>query len=183
MPDGSTPGIEIRPDRQDMTTNRPLLRGLLHRRPGAGRRTWSASRATPSSRRWRQLEHERGGIDRLMSRIGPCTTIALEPGRSLSDPLIRQEVAAHGDRLPGRSAAGLPGACSKSGAGRDSAPPPSASAPSTSGGWLELRVAVILGAGGHAVRRRRTVWSTACMYAPGYTIHGRDLQRDAEHPG
>ena len=87
-----TPGIEVRPIK-DMTDQPPLLRGLLQRRARARRRTWSAPRAAAFKQTMRQLEHERGGIDRLVSNHA---LVPRWPWRAAdtADPLVRQEIAA-----------------------------------------------------------------------------------------
>src|SRR6478735_2551173 len=89
----TTPGIEVRPI-EDMTTNRHFaevfytdarvpVSNLVGTEGGAFKQTM------------RQLEHERGGIDRLLSNHALYRR-ALEHLRStgqLDDPLVRQEVA------------------------------------------------------------------------------------------
>ena len=60
----------------------PLLRGLLHRRAGARRPTSSAPRARRFKQTMRQLEHERGGIDRLVSNRALYVTALERADRS-----------------------------------------------------------------------------------------------------
>jgi alkylation response protein AidB-like acyl-CoA dehydrogenase len=90
----TTPGIEVRPI-EDMTTNRHFaevfytdvrvpVANLVGTEGGAFKQTM------------RQLEHERGGIDRLLSNHALYRT-ALDHLRAtgrLDDPVVRQEVAA-----------------------------------------------------------------------------------------
>ena len=83
-----------------------LLRGLLHRRPRAGRATWSASRAGRSSRPCGQLEHERGGIDRLVSNHA-LYRMAVERADT-SDPTRPPADRGARDRLPDRADPGRP---------------------------------------------------------------------------
>ena len=85
-----TPGIEVRPIK-DMTTNRHFcevfftdVRVPVHNLVGV---EGAAFKQTMS-----QLEHERGGIDRLVSNHA-LYQIALERA-DRSDPLVRQEIAA-----------------------------------------------------------------------------------------
>ena len=64
--DMRSPGIEVRPHRRH-DRQRPLLRGDLRRRAGA-RRDHLVGELNGSFRQlMRQMEHERGGIDRLVS--------------------------------------------------------------------------------------------------------------------
>lgn len=86
----SSPGIEVRTIK-DMTTNRHFtevffsdVRVPVHNLVGV---EGSAFKQT-----MRQLEHERGGIDRLVSNQA-LYKLALERA-DLSDPIVRQEVAA-----------------------------------------------------------------------------------------
>ena len=85
----STPGIEVRPIK-DMTTNRHFcevfftdvrvpVSNLVGQEGGAFKQTM------------RQLEHERGGIDRLVSNHA-LYRMALERADS-ADPVVRQEIA------------------------------------------------------------------------------------------
>jgi alkylation response protein AidB-like acyl-CoA dehydrogenase len=85
-----TPGIEIRPIK-DMTTNRHFcevfytdVRVPAHNLVGV---EGAAFKQT-----MKQLEHERGGIDRLVSNYA-LYQIALEHA-DRSDPIVRQEIAA-----------------------------------------------------------------------------------------
>ena len=52
----------------------------------------------------RQMEHERGGIDRLLSNRKLYVDVL--PLADTTDPRVRQEIAAHRDRLPHRPADG-----------------------------------------------------------------------------
>jgi alkylation response protein AidB-like acyl-CoA dehydrogenase len=86
----TTPGIEVRPIK-DMTTNRHFcevfftdvrvpLTNLVGTEGGAFKQTM------------RQLEHERGGIDRLVSNY--ALYLRARERADTSDPLVRQEIAA-----------------------------------------------------------------------------------------
>jgi len=86
----NSPGIEVRPIK-DMTTNRHFcevfftdvrvpIENLVGAEGGAFKQTM------------RQLEHERGGIDRLVSNYA-LYQLALERA-DRSDPIVRQEIAA-----------------------------------------------------------------------------------------
>ena len=68
----------------------PLLRGLLRRRAGA-RRQPRRRRGRLVKQTMRQLEHERGGIDRLVSNYALTSTPG---GGRPRRPFVRQEVAA-----------------------------------------------------------------------------------------
>ena len=157
----TTPGIEVRPIK-DMTTNRHFCEvfftdvrvpkaNLVGTLGGAFKQTM------------RQLEHERGGIDRFVSNQA-LFRIAVERADT-SDPLIRQEIAAieTGYRI-----------------GRilvireilKQAPAGFSAATKCFGTELETRisnfVARVLGA-------EATLWSDVThgvLYAPGYTIMG-----------
>ena len=89
-----TPGIEVRPIK-DMTTNRHFCEvfftdvrvpaiNLVGAEGGAFKQTM------------RQLEHERGGIDRLVSNQA-LYLMAKRAGRHVANPVIRQEIAAARD--------------------------------------------------------------------------------------
>jgi alkylation response protein AidB-like acyl-CoA dehydrogenase len=86
----STPGIEVRPI-TDMTTNRHFCEVFFTgvRVPAAN---LVGTEGAAFKQTMRQLEHERGGIDRLVSNRALYLT-ALERA-DLGDPLIRQAVAA-----------------------------------------------------------------------------------------
>ena len=145
-----TPGIEVRPI-TDMTDEPALLRGVLHRRAGAGRRTSSASRATRSSRRCASSSTS------AAASTGSCRTAPSTRSR-WSGPtrpirVVRQEIAATRDRLPDRADPRRPRGA-EAGARRVLARRPSASAPSTSSG-SPSSCGAVLGADGDAVGRRR----------------------------
>jgi alkylation response protein AidB-like acyl-CoA dehydrogenase len=85
-----TPGIEIRPI-TDMTTNRHFcevfytdVRVPVHNLVG--------TEGAAFKQTMKQLEHERGGIDRLVSNYA-LYQVALEHA-DRSNPLVRQEIAA-----------------------------------------------------------------------------------------
>ena len=99
-----TPGIEIRPIK-DMTTNRHFCEvfftdvrvptiNLVGVEGAAFKQTMA------------QLEHERGGIDRLVSNHA-LYLIARERADT-ADALVRQEIAALGNRLSNRTDPGGP---------------------------------------------------------------------------
>ncbi len=88
-----TPGIEVRPI-TDMTTNRHFCEVFFtDARVPAGNLVGVEGAAFKQT--MRQLEHERGGIDRLVSNYALYET-ALERLRAadrLDDPVVRQEIA------------------------------------------------------------------------------------------
>ncbi|MGI9029865.1 MAG: acyl-CoA dehydrogenase family protein [Ilumatobacteraceae bacterium] len=85
-----TPGIEVRPI-TDMTTNRHFCEVFFDevRVPTAN---LVGAEGGAFKQTMRQLEHERGGIDRLVSNHA-LYRLALERA-DLADPLVRQELAA-----------------------------------------------------------------------------------------
>jgi alkylation response protein AidB-like acyl-CoA dehydrogenase len=84
-----TPGIEVRPI-TDMTTNRHFCEVFFTdvRVPGAN---LVGVEGNAFKQTMRQLEHERGGIDRLVSNRALYELALAKIDRS--DPLVRQEVA------------------------------------------------------------------------------------------
>ena len=86
----STPGIEVRPIR-DMTTNRHFCEVFFDdvRVPVAN---LVGTEGAAFKQTMRQLEHERGGIDRLVSNYA-LYRIALERA-DRTDPVVRQRIAA-----------------------------------------------------------------------------------------
>jgi alkylation response protein AidB-like acyl-CoA dehydrogenase len=86
----STPGIEVRPI-TDMTTNRHFCEVFFTdvRVPGVN---LVGVEGNAFKQTMRQLEHERGGVDRLVSNHA-LFTMACERVDT-SDPLVRQEIAA-----------------------------------------------------------------------------------------
>ncbi|MEY4173889.1 MAG: hypothetical protein RI900_1054 [Actinomycetota bacterium] len=84
-----TPGIEVRPIK-DMTTNRHFAETFFTdvRVPAAN---LVGTEGAAFKQTMKQLEHERGGIDRLVSNYA-LYRIALEHADT-SDPLVRQEIA------------------------------------------------------------------------------------------
>ena len=85
----NTPGIEVRPIK-DMTTNRHFAETFFTdvRVPAAN---LVGVEGAAFKQTMRQLEHERGGIDRLVSNYA-LYRIALEHADT-SDPIVRQEIA------------------------------------------------------------------------------------------
>jgi alkylation response protein AidB-like acyl-CoA dehydrogenase len=85
----NTPGIEVRPIK-DMTTNRHFAETFFTdvRVPAAN---LVGTEGAAFKQTMKQLEHERGGIDRLVSNYA-LYRIALEHADT-SDPLVRQEIA------------------------------------------------------------------------------------------
>ena len=157
-----TPGIEVRPIK-DMTTNRhfcevfftdvrvPVV-NLVGVEGGAFKQTM------------RQLEHERGGIDRLVSN--QALYLMAQERADTTDPVVRQEIARARDRVPHRSHPRDPRGA-QAGARRLLAPPRSASAPSTRHA-SPTSSSRRLGA-------EATLWSDVThglLYTPGYTIMG-----------
>ena len=84
-----TPGIEVRPIK-DMTTNRHFAEVFYTdvRVPAAN---LVGTEGAAFKQTMKQLEHERGGIDRLVSNYA-LYRIALEHADT-SDPVVRQEIA------------------------------------------------------------------------------------------
>ncbi len=166
-----TPGIEIRPIK-DMTTNRHFcevfytdVRVPVHNLVGV---EGAAFKQT-----MKQLEHERGGIDRLVSNYA-LYQMALEHA-DRSDPVVRQEIAALeiGYRI-----------------GRllvireilRQAPAGFSAATKCFGTEHEIRVAEFvartLGAAGDAVGSGHA----GLLVRAGLHDHGRHIERDAQHP-
>jgi len=85
-----TPGIEVRPI-TDMTTNRHFCE-VFFTDARVPIENLVGTEGAAFKQTMRQLEHERGGIDRLVSNVA-LYRMALERA-DLDDPLIRQEVAA-----------------------------------------------------------------------------------------
>jgi alkylation response protein AidB-like acyl-CoA dehydrogenase len=157
----NTPGIEVRPI-QDMTTNRHFcevfytdVRVPVHNLVGV---EGAAFKQT-----MKQLEHERGGIDRLVSNYA-LYEMALEHA-DRSNPVVRQEIAALeiGFRV-GRLLVI-----------RESlrqAPAGFSAATKCFGTEHEVRVAEFVA---RTLGPYATLWdplSQGLMYAPGYTIMG-----------
>ena len=166
-----TPGIEVRPI-QDMTTNRHFCE-VFYTDVRVPATNLVGVEGAAFKQTMRQLEHERGGIDRLVSNRALYEQALERADRT--DPLVRQEIAAPGDRLPPRPAAGAAGGA-RPGAGR-----------------VQRRHQVLLhrarvagggvrgpgaGPGGHAVGSARA----GPGLRAGLHDHGRDLERDAQHP-
>jgi alkylation response protein AidB-like acyl-CoA dehydrogenase len=84
-----TPGIEVRPI-QDMTTNRHFCEVFYDnvRVPAAN---LVGAEGGAFKQTMRQLEHERGGIDRLVSNLALYETARAKA--DTTDPLVRQEIA------------------------------------------------------------------------------------------
>ena len=84
-----TPGIEVRPI-QDMTTNRHFCEVFYTdvRVPAAN---LVGVEGAAFKQTMRQLEHERGGIDRLVSNRALYLTALARADRA--DPIVRQEIA------------------------------------------------------------------------------------------
>jgi alkylation response protein AidB-like acyl-CoA dehydrogenase len=84
-----TPGIEVRPI-EDMTTNRHFCEVFYTdvRVPAAN---LVGVEGAAFKQTMRQLEHERGGIDRLVSNRALYLTALARADRS--DPIVRQEIA------------------------------------------------------------------------------------------
>ena len=156
-----SPGIEVAPIR-DMTTNRHFCevsfdgvevpaQNLVGELNGA----WSQT--------MRQLEHERGGIDRLVSN----RALYLEARRraDLSDPVVRQEVASLETHYRIGRLLVLRGLLGQ-------APPGHAAITKVFGTEHEQRVAAFGArvAGPEAMLWNR--WSRNVCYAPAYTIMG-----------
>ena len=180
------PGIEIRRDRRH-DRQRPLLRGACFdevRVPAREPRRRAATAA--SARSMRQMEHERGGIDRLVSnRLLFEVACGAARGSTRRDPLVRQEFGAARDRLPDRSAARAARRCS------DRAP--QALLRRHEGDLHRVRAgrraafcARVVGPSGDAVRlrgggSRESCRAAACCYAPASHDHGRHHADPAQH--
>ena len=157
-----TPGIEIRPIK-DMTTNRHFCE-VFYTDVRVPVTNLVGVEGAAFKQTMRQLEHERGGIDRLVSNYA-LYQIALEHADT-SDPLVRQEIARLeiGYRI-----------------GRllvireilRQAPPAFSAATKWFCTEHEMRVAEFVA---RTLRRRRRRCGTRSMqgftYAPGYTIMG-----------
>ena len=159
----TSPGITVNPI-QDMTTNRHFCEVFYDdvRVPAAN---LVGQEGGSFKQTMRQLEHERGGIDRLLSNHALYLD-AKAPGRHLR-PAGAPGDRPPGDRLPARAAAGAAGDA-EAGARRRSRPPPRRSAPSTSS-------ASPTSPPGRVGRRRHAVGAHGARgvcYAPAYTIMG-----------
>jgi alkylation response protein AidB-like acyl-CoA dehydrogenase len=86
----STPGIEVRPIK-DMTTNRHFCE-VFYTEARVPATNLVGTEGGAFAQTMRQLEHERGGIDRLVSNHA-LYLIARERADT-ADPLVRQEIAA-----------------------------------------------------------------------------------------
>ena len=129
----------------------------------------------------RQMEHERGGIDRLVSNRRAVRRRARAGGRHVDDPLVRQEIAAHRDRLPDRSAArAARGAAAGARAG--SRPPPRRSAPSSSSGSPTSAPASPAPAPCCWTRRRPRRRAREHLLRARLHDHGRHHADPAQHP-
>ena len=130
----------------DMTGDRHFCEVRLRRRAGAGRE--------PGRRAERQLPpgHAPDGARARRHRPAGVATAALyldaSPLADTTDPLVRQEIAAHRDGLPHRPAAGAARGA-RPGARRSSRPPPRRSAPSSSSA-SPTSAPRVLGAARHA---------------------------------
>ncbi len=167
-----TPGIEVRPI-QDMTTNRHFCEVFYTdvRVPVAN---LVGVEGAAFKQTMRQLEHERGGIDRLVSNRA-LYLMALDRA-DRTDPLVRQEIARLETGLPAGPPAGHPGGA---GPGADRL---------QRGHQVLLHRARVAGGG---VRRPRARPRRDVVGSPGPRAdlraglhdHGRDVERDAQHPG
>ena len=121
-----TPGIEVRPI-TDMTTNRHFCEVFFTdvRVPVAN---LVGVEGAAFKQTMAQLEHERGGIDRLVSNRALYEMAAARADRS--DPIVRQTMAKPRDRATGSAASSSPArSCARHRPA--SRRRPSASAPST----------------------------------------------------
>ena len=165
-----TPGITIRPI-EDMTTNRHFcevwydnvrvpVANLVGEEGGSFKQTM------------RQLEHERGGIDRLLSNRAFYLDARERADRD--DPRVRQELARSGDRLPTRAAAGAAG---------DARPGP----PVVLRGHQDVLHGARAAGGrlrGSRLRSRRHALGAqrpGGLLRAGVHDHGRHLERAAQH--
>ncbi|MPY93991.1 MAG: acyl-CoA dehydrogenase [Acidimicrobiia bacterium] len=163
--DMRSPGIEVRPI-VDMTGNQHFCEVHLNevRVPAAN------LVGTPNgsfSQVMRQMEHERGGIDRLVSNRALYDDALLEADRS--DPLVRQEVAALETMYRIVRIMVLREVLEQAPAGWSAAT-------KTLGTEFEQRVASFCG---RVAGPRATLWnrvSRNICYAPGYTIMGGTTQ-------
>ena len=112
----------------------------------------------------RQLEHERGGIDRLVSNYA-LYQLALEPGRPRRPGRAPGDRRAR-DRLPHRAAPGDPRGA------RARRPSGFSAATKCFGTEHEIRVAEFVA---RTLGAQATLWdpvTQGLIYAPGYTIMG-----------
>jgi alkylation response protein AidB-like acyl-CoA dehydrogenase len=163
--DMASPGIEVRPI-VDMTGNRHFCEVTLDEVAVPAGHLVGALHGS-FKQLMRQMEHERGGIDRLVSnRALYLDALAESDAR---DPLVRQEIAAIetgyriGRLLVLRETLGQ-------------APPGFSAATKTFCTELEQRIAAFCG---RAAGPRTLLWnrvSRNICYAPGYTIMGGTTQ-------
>ncbi len=85
----NTPGIDVRPI-QDMTTNRHFCE-VFYTDVRVPRANLVGKQGGAFAQTMRQLEHERGGIDRLVSNKALYDMAVLQA--DTSNPLVRQEIA------------------------------------------------------------------------------------------
>ena len=141
----------------------PLLRGLLHRRAGARRSTWSASRATRSSRPWASSSTSGAGS------TGSCRTTPSTAWRwSGSTTAIRWCARRSPRSRPGTGS----GASSSTREVLKQAPAGFSAATKCFCTEHEQRVAEFVA---RAFGAEATLWSDVThglVYAPGYTIMG-----------
>ncbi len=167
----NTPGIEVRPI-TDMTTNRHFcevwfsdVRVPVANLVGVEGNAFKQTMA--------QLEHERGGIDRLVSNRA-LYELAVERA-DRTDPRVRQEIAADRDRLHARTDPGDP---------RGAPPGPT--------GLLRRHEVLLHRASAtcrvvrrpHARRRRDAVGRRRARAGlrSGVHDHGRNIEHHAQHP-
>jgi alkylation response protein AidB-like acyl-CoA dehydrogenase len=159
--DMSSPGIEVSPI-EDMTQNRHFCQVTLD-----GVRVPAANLVGTENGSWgqtmRQLEHERGGIDRLVSNRALFLDAVARA--DTTDRLVRQEVA----RLEGEYRIGRLLVIREV---LGQAPGGFSAATKTFGTEYEQRVAdfAVRALGPEATLWNR--WSRALSYAPAYTIMG-----------
>ncbi len=156
-----TPGIEVRPIK-DMTTNQHFCEVFFSdvRVPVSN---LVGTEGNAFKQTMRQLEHERGGIDRLVSNHALFTSALERADRS--DPRVRQEIATLesnyriGRILVTREVLGQ-------------APKGFSAATKCFCTEHEVRVAEFVA---HTLGAEATIWSDVVhglLYAPGYTIMG-----------
>jgi alkylation response protein AidB-like acyl-CoA dehydrogenase len=159
--DMSSPGVEVSPI-EDMTQNRHFCQVTLD-----GVRVPAANLVGTENGSWgqtmRQLEHERGGIDRLVSNRALFLDAVARA--DVDDPVVRQEVA----RLEGEYRIGRLLVVREV---LKQAPAGFSAATKTFGTEYEQRVAdfAVRTLGMEATLWNR--WSRALCYAPAYTIMG-----------
>jgi alkylation response protein AidB-like acyl-CoA dehydrogenase len=159
--DMASPGVEVSPI-QDMTQNRHFCQVTLDEV-----RVPAANLVGTENGSWgqtmRQLEHERGGIDRLVSNR--ALFLDAVAAADTSDPLVRQEVG----RLEGEYRIGRLLVIREV---LGQAPGGFSAATKTFGTEYEQRVAdfAVRTLGPEATLWNR--WSRALCYAPAYTIMG-----------